>query len=183
MSHLLHDLKPLAAVARESHGLLEAPRLTGSGSVLYSDVTGGGVWRIDADGTRVAVLPKRRGIGGMLLHADGGIVVSGRTLVHLAPDGTQRTLYEREDITGFNDLGAASDGSLLAGALRYHPFAGEAEAPGALLRLDAAGEARVLNDDIVWPNGIGVSPDGERIYISDYARALVLTLAITGGEA
>src|SRR5262249_37549325 len=33
----------------------------------------------------------------------------------------------------------------------------------------------------IWPNGIGVAPDGNTIYVSDYARACVLALS-PGGE-
>jgi hypothetical protein len=39
------------------------------------------------------VVPKRRGVGGILLHADEGIVISGRDLSHVK-DGETRTICD-----------------------------------------------------------------------------------------
>jgi hypothetical protein len=69
--------------------LLESPRLTADGAVLYSDVTGGGVYR---DGE--VVVPTRRGVGGLVPHRDGGVVVTGRTVDH-----GERELLARDDLT------------------------------------------------------------------------------------
>ena len=85
--------QPLGSVMEAlawGYGLVEAPRAD-DGSVYFSDVLGGGVHRWSPGGGVETVIPKRRGIGGMCLHADGGIVVSGRTLVHVR-DGETREL-------------------------------------------------------------------------------------------
>jgi gluconolactonase len=150
--------------------LLEGPRLTADGGVLYSDVTGGGVYR---DGE--VVVPARRGIGGLVPHRDGGVVITGRTVRH-----GERELLARDGATGYNDLATTSDGELLVGELRFHPFKGEQPVPGALLHVRAAGEAAVLDETVVWPNGIGLSPAGDRLYASDYARAHVVTMELDG---
>jgi len=174
---LLSRLAPVAAVLNRPHGLLEAPRFGASGELLYSDVLAGGLWACSADGTLTELLPRRRGIGGAVAHADGGWVISGRTLLHLRPDGTQRELLDGEGVCGFNDLCAMPDGELLAGVLRYRPLAGEPERDGQLIRIDARGTVNVLSERVTWPNGIGVAPDGNTIYVSDYARACVLALS------
>ncbi len=186
----LSELAPIAAILDRPHGLLEAPRFGPGGEVVYSDVLGGGLWACALDGVIEELLPKRRGIGGAVAHAKGGWVISGRSLLHLLPDGRQRELLVAgegtwpggEQACGFNDLGATADGELLAGVLRYRPLAGEPERPGQLLRLDASGEAHVLTEELTWPNGIGVAPDGATIYVSDYARACVLALDADGAN-
>ncbi len=61
-------------------------------------------------------------------------------------------------------------------------MAGETPRNGQLLHLGSDGEPCVLSEDVVWPNGIGVSPDGQRIYLSDYARQLVLVMSADGGD-
>jgi sugar lactone lactonase YvrE len=151
--------------------LLEGPRLTADGAVLYSDVIGGGVYR-DGD----LVVPKRRGVGGLVPHREGGVVVTGPTVQH-----GERVLLASDDLTGFNDLTTTPDGDLLVGALRFHPFKGEEPVPGALLHLRAPGDAAVLDEAVLWPNGIGLSPGGDRLYMCDYARAHVVTMGIDGG--
>jgi gluconolactonase len=180
---LLSNIEHVEAVLQRPHGLLEGPRFAGRGAFVYSDVLAGGVFRVDGDGTVAELLPKRRGIGGILAHEDGGWIVSGRTLVHIAPGGAQREILPEDGFCGFNDLGVGANGRVLAGALRYRPLAGEPPQPGALLEVSTPGQTRVLSEDVTWPNGIGVSPDAHTIYVSDYARAVVLALPAAGGPA
>jgi gluconolactonase len=179
---LLSRIEPVVAVLKRPHGLLEAPRFGASGELLFSDALGGGLWTCSADGELSELLPRRRGIGGAVAHADGGWVISGRTLLHLRPDGTQRELLGGDGVCGFNDLGATHDGELLAGVLRYRPLAGEPERDGQLIRIDTRGTVTVLSERVTWPNGIGVAPDGNTIYLSDYARACVLAVSPDGQE-
>jgi sugar lactone lactonase YvrE len=180
---LLSDVEPVPAVLSRPHGLLEAPRFGPGGEVVYSDVTAGGVWGCSSGGTVRELLPKRRGIGGIVAHADGGWVISGRSVLHLLPDGGQREILSDEQVCGYNDLGASADGDLLAGVLRYRPLAGEDPRPGQLLAVDRHGAVEVLTENVVWPNGIGVSPDGDTVYLSDYARGSILAVARRGGAA
>ena len=159
-------------------GLLEAPCAAQDGSVYFSDVLGGGVHRWSPDGGVETVVPKRRGIGGMCLHADGGLVLSGRDVVHVK-DGESRTVFALEDVAGFNDMSTDIDGRVYAGALRFMPFADERPVPGEVWRIDGAGAAVEVFGGIEWANGIGLSPDYRTIYTCDYARGEVLAHALT----
>jgi gluconolactonase len=179
---LLSTPTPLAAVTAKPHGLLEAPRPANDGNgILYSDVLAGGVYRVEPDGDEepLTVLPKRRGIGGLVVHRDGGIVVTGRTVVHVAGD-QQRELLELDGVAGFNDIATDPAGNLLVGALRFRPFAGEDPVPTEIWRITAPGVAEIAGEGIDWPNGIGVSPDGGSIYASDTARGVIRVYV--GGE-
>jgi len=178
---LLSDVEPVQAVLARPHGLLEGPRLGADGEAVYSDVIAGGLWGCSADGRVREILPKRRGIGGVLAHTDGGWVISGRSVIHVQADGEQREILSGEGVCGYNDLGATSDGELLAGVLSYRPLAGEDQRPGQLLALDPRGAVEILTEEVIWPNGIGLSPDGATIYISDYAQQAVLAVARAGG--
>ncbi|HTY98073.1 MAG TPA: SMP-30/gluconolactonase/LRE family protein [Solirubrobacteraceae bacterium] len=177
---VLSGVELVEPVLREPHGLLEAPRIGPRGELVFSDVLAGGLWECSPEGEVNALLPKRRGIGGAVPHAQGGWVLSGRDVIHLQAGGGQRRLLDSEDVCGYNDLGTTPDGHLLAGALRFRPFAGEEPSPGRLLVLEPGGE-RVLSEEVLWPNGIGCSPDGATVYISDYARAAVLSVPLAGG--
>jgi sugar lactone lactonase YvrE len=154
-------------------GLVEAPCAADDGSVYFSDALGGGVHRWSPDREVETVVPKRRGIGGMCFHADGGVVVSGRDLVHVR-DGETRRLFGRDDVTGFNDLATGSDGRVYVGALHFMPFGGEEPVPGEVWRVDAPGDATQVLGEILWANGIGFSPDGGTLYASDFATGDVI---------
>jgi sugar lactone lactonase YvrE len=179
----LSDVTPVAAVQRRPHTLLEGPRLDESGAMVYSDVLAGGLWTCSPKGEVRELLPKRRGIGGVVPHADGGWVISGSDVLHIQSDGNQRVLLADGAACGYNDLGSTADGALLAGELRFRPFAGEQPRPGRLVMLDGSGDVRVLSEEIVWPNGIGVSADSATVYASDYAQKVVLAIDAQGGAA
>jgi gluconolactonase len=181
--NLLTDIQPLQAVLEHPQSLLEGPCFAGDGAAVYSDVIAGGLWEHSPSGSLRELLPKRRGIGGIVAHAAGGWVVSGRNVVHLTADGNQRELLSGDGVCGYNDIGSTPAGDLLVGVLRYRPLHGEDPLPGQLLRLDARGASHILSEQVTWPNGIGVSPDGETIYLSDYAHAVVLAIGAASGSA
>jgi sugar lactone lactonase YvrE len=155
----------------ESDGLLEAPRPLHDGSVLFANTTMGGVYRWSNDGVS-SVVDRRRGIGGIVLHGDGGLMVSGRDLAHAGPAGV-RTVLAVSGATGINDLTVGPDGSVLAGILRHRPQLGETAPPTELVQIAPSGATHILAEDLLWPNGIGFSPDGENLYVAEYAGARV----------
>lgn len=162
--------------------LAEAPVVTTDGVVLVSDVLGGGVRRFDADGRELEpLLERRRGIGGMGQRADGSVVVSGRDLSLVAPDGGLVVLSEALDGgTGYNDLVIAADDSILAGMLTCQPFSGDDLTPGVLVAVAADGSRSSAPLPFCWPNGIGFSPGGDLLYFADYASGVVYRSAWTG---
>jgi gluconolactonase len=164
------------------HGLLEAPTSPADGSVWFSDVFLGGVRRWTSEGVEPPLLERRRGIGGLVVHADGGLLVSGRDLVHLGADGSQRTLLEVEGAAGINDITVDADGRVYAGVLRYRPFAGDPVVPGEIWRIDLDGSASSIAGGIDWPNGMAFSPDGSTLYVADFASGEVIGLDPDGGN-
>src|SRR5215813_6480839 len=106
------------------YGLIEGPREDAAGNLYFSDVTNGGVYRRASDGTIATVVPRRRGVGGIALCADGGLVISGKDVCHVR-EGDTRVLLTRESVgaIGFNDLFTDAAGRILVGSLRSDPFA------------------------------------------------------------
>jgi len=155
-------------------GLIEGPRPDAEGNLYFSDVTRGGVHRLSPDGSVTVAVPKRRGVGGIALHADGGLVMSGRNICHTR-DGENRIVFELPDVGGFNDLFTDATGRVYVGSLRDDPFSvgGERKA-GEAYRIDPDGTATQIYGDVGLANGIGFSPDGRRIYQSDSAIQSIL---------
>lgn len=167
-------------------GFPEAPVAGADGTIYVSDVIGGGVHQLTPDGTVVGVLaPGRRGIGGAVLDVRGDLVVSGRDLVALGPDGDiLPRLSAPAGVTGFNDLGVTPTGQLLVGALTYRPLAGDAPGPGRIYVLEPDGSSRCWDDgSTTWPNGIASSPGGEWVYVADFATGAVLRAPWPAEEA
>ena len=153
------------------YGLVEGPVWHKELGLLYSDVLNGGVFRIAKDGTVSQIVPKRRGIGGMALHANGGLVMGGRDVVVSNMDGSDmRVLLAGADTPagiGFNDLTTDQAGRIYVGCVGFKIFGGEEPKPGFLHVIDLDGSVRTISDGIWLTNGLGFSPDGKTLYHSD----------------
>lgn len=153
------------------YGLVEGPRVDSQDNLYYSDVHNGGVYRRRPDGVIETVVPKRRGVGGIALHADGGVVISGRNICHVR-DGETRVVFAL-DAPGLNDLFIDAQGRVICGTMRSDPFSMEGpRTSGECWRIDADGTATELYGDISLTNGIGFSPDGAVLYHSDTTRGV-----------
>ncbi|HUW01491.1 MAG TPA: SMP-30/gluconolactonase/LRE family protein [Acidimicrobiales bacterium] len=160
--------------------LVEAPTWLPDGGLAFSDVLGGGVYRLDPDGSVSTLVPKRRGVGGIAVHADGGIVCSGRDLIRVV-DGETTPVFGAGG-ANWNDLAVDADGAVWAGSVRFAVFDPDAAVvPGELWRIDAAGGEPVV-EGIHHCNGVGFSPDGSRVYVSDTRRNVVVASDLDGGN-
>ncbi|WP_435592558.1 SMP-30/gluconolactonase/LRE family protein [Nocardia sp. bgisy118] len=155
-------------------GLLEAPRVDSRGRVLFSNVTEGGVYRW-ADGSVQTVLSARRGIGGIAVHADGGLVVTGRDVCYVHA-GVEQTLLTLDGATGFNDVTVGPDGVVYVGVLRHRPMRGEPVVPSEVVRIGLDGSVADVVTGVHWPNGLGFAPDGQTLYVCEYAESRVLAV-------
>lgn len=156
------------------YGLVEGPRVDAQGGLYFSDVREGGVYRRAPDGGIETVVPKRKGVGGIALHRDGGVVIAGRNVCHVK-DGVSRELFADPRGAPTNDLFTDAQGRVLVGTIRFDPFApADEREPGELYRLSEGGGVEQLYDDVGMTNGIGFSPDGALLYHCDSIRNQIL---------
>jgi gluconolactonase len=145
------------------YGLLEGGRWHAEHGLVFSDMLGAGGVHALAPGAAapITLLPHRKGIGGLVAHADGGFVVSGRNVTHKHGEGGTVLHETAADEQFFNDLTADGRGRLYVGSVpKVHD---EAHA-GRLYRLDLDGRSHVLADDVRISNGLGVDPADDLLY-------------------
>jgi len=161
-------------------GLLEGARWYPPHGLVFSDMTNGGVYTLDHDEAR-PIIEHRRGVGGLVAHADGGFVVSGRNVAlrTIGASPTTTVLLETQpDEQFFNDLTADARGRLFVGSVAKNDGGLGTEGtvdrrPGRLYQLDLDGAVRVLADDVKVSNGLGTDPDGDRLYHVDSNRRTI----------
>src|SRR5580692_1894089 len=162
--------RPMQEVA-SGYGLIEAPVWDDAKGLYFSDVLNGGVHLLGHGGEISLVLPKRRGVGGMALHAAGGLVMSGRDISYVSLDepggATLFGLDQALGAIGFNDLTTDAKGRVYVGSLAFRVFGGDEAKPGRLFRINLDGSIEALSDGVMLTNGLGFSPDGGRLYHSD----------------
>ncbi|MGW2618150.1 SMP-30/gluconolactonase/LRE family protein [Streptomyces sp. NPDC001500] len=156
-------------------GLVESPRWLGD-RLCFSDWSAGEVVAVDLAGrseviARVASLP--------LCTAP---LPDGRLLVVSSPDGLllrrepDGALVTHADLgrPGWNDIVVDGRGNGYVNRAGFDPTAGEAFRPGSVHLAAPDGSVRQVADDIAFPNGMAVTPDGATLIVADsYRRTLV----------
>lgn len=151
------------------------------GYLLWSDIPNNRILRWLEDDGHVSVF---RGdshfANGNTRDREGRLVTcehDSRRVTRTEFDGSITVLmdrYQGKRLNAPNDLVVASDGAIwftdpgygIDGP--YEGHAAEAELPRHVYRLDSAtGEATVVADDFVRPNGLAFSPDETRLYVVD----------------
>lgn len=168
----------------DGYCLIEAPVWHRELGLMFSDVINGGVYHLDSLDRVHVVFPHRRGIGGMVLHVDGGVVVSGRN-ISFKRFGEEDSvlLLDRDpenDNVGYNDITTDKSGRVYAGSLGSSPVFEDGREPqaGDLYVIDVDGSTRVVAEDVLLTNGLGFSPDGKTLYHSDSRRNKVMKYSV-----
>ena len=159
------------------YGLIEGPTWWNDHGLLFSDVTNGGVYLLDLNNEVTCVLKHRKGIGGIVLHEQNGLVVGGRNLSYKSFEGDRSFVLLDTDITadavGFNDFTTDIAGRIYVGSLAFKVFGGQDPKPGHLHMIDLDGSVDTLSDGVILTNGLGFSPDSKKLYHSDARDGLV----------
>lgn len=151
----------------------EAPCPDGDDAIWCSDIFGdGAILRVQLDGSLEHVCTRAH-VGGIVPHADGGIVASGHDLAVVSRSGEQRVVLAADDIWGFNDITTDGAGNVFAGRHDEAPKIDPPERDPSLWRLGADGDAVFCYGDLTMNNGLRVSPDGARLYHADTLRKVI----------
>jgi sugar lactone lactonase YvrE len=162
----------------DGFGRLEAPCEDREGRLCFADRTPPGrVLRLEADGT-VTTLAERAHVGGLVAHADGGLVASGHRVSVIGADGPERVLLEPGSGWGFNDLGTDAEGRVFVGRFDADPMPPVSGQGGSLWRIGPGGSIDHCYDGVQLTNGVGVAPDGSCLYHNDTTPRMVWASAL-----
>ena len=141
------------------------------GWLWFSDLLGHRVMRTDAGGRAevlAAVAGRPSGLG---FTPDGHLlVVSMREnqVLRLGPDGLEVAADLSPLARAYcNDMVVDGAGRAYVGDVGFDRHAGEPPRNGALLRLDPDGTMAVAADDINFPNGAVLTPDGRTLILAE----------------
>lgn len=158
-------------------GLVEGPTWINDRGLLFSDVIKGGVYLLDHLNNVLPIVEHRRGIGGIAIHQENGLIVGGRNIAYKSFTGDKTTILLSNDVTedalGFNDLTTDSKGRVYVGSVAFKVFSDDEMIPGHLHVIDVDGSVRTISDGVMLTNGLGFSPDGRTLYHADARDAVV----------
>ncbi|WP_280461651.1 SMP-30/gluconolactonase/LRE family protein [Nocardia carnea] len=136
-----------------------------AGRLLWVDILTSTIHSFDPSTGSLDTVTTFQHVGAVKPRAAGGLVVNLRDGIGLYGPGHEFTWLHHLPVSGCrgNDAAVAPDGAFWAGTMRYD----EAYAGGTLSRVDADGDRTVVLDDVTVSNGIGWSPEGDRMYYID----------------
>lgn len=141
----------------------------------------GEIWFVDATRLRaigadgrvrtVAELPAKLVLGLAFL-PDGDAVVGdfvGRRLFRVTAEGQ---VSDWHDLSGhfahpMNETVVTADGHAYVGSTGFNIFAGEQPGPSRLAHISPDGAVRPTGSDVMFPNGLVISPDGRRLHVAE----------------
>ncbi|HVT20935.1 MAG TPA: SMP-30/gluconolactonase/LRE family protein [Mycobacteriales bacterium] len=171
--------RPTVRVLMEGRGLVESARWR-DGRFWFADWMSGDIIALGLDGTsevvaHVASLPLC-----FDWLPDGRLIaVDGRRLVVCAPDGSLSTYADLSHLGdhGYNDIAVDPRGNVFVNNVDFE-FPGGEPRPGFIALVSPHGDRVRVADDVLFPNGMRVSPDGSTLIVAQSYRGELTGFAI-----
>jgi len=177
--------EPWFKVSNESM-VLEGPCFDRIGNLLFSDVYEGRVLRLTTDRHLSVVFTKNKlGPGGLAIHKDGRIYIAGvgdlrgpGSIVAISPNGSNtQTIVPQEAGYLPNDLVFDANGGLY-----FTDFRGTSTDPkgGVYYVSPDLKTITAVLPHLSEANGIALSPDGKRLWTTEFGRNLLHRVDLEG---
>ncbi len=174
------------ATLLEGGGFFEGPRWR-DGRWWVSDFYRTQVMTVQPDGSAAAVMTVEHQPSGLGWMPDGSLLavsMKDHLLLRRSPAGAVSVHADLAEHCGghLNDMVVDARGRAYVGEFGFDLQAFADPAPAKLMRVDPDGAVTVLADDLLFPNGAVISPDGGTLIIGETAgaRYTAFTLAPDG---
>lgn len=145
----------------------------------FSDMVARQVMTVDLDSHTETIIKVPKGPSGLGWLPDGRLLVvsiADRRLMRLEPDGR---LVEAADLSALatfncNDMVVDEQGRAYVGNFGYDALAGKPFAPATLILVLPDGAARIVAEDMAFPNGSVITPDSQTLIVAE-SRGKCLT--------
>ncbi|MBI1178856.1 gluconolactonase [bacterium] len=140
----------------EGHQFTEGPAVNEKGEVFFSDLRESKIFKIGLDGKVTLFASDTGEANGLTFGVDGRLYAcanGSKQIVAYDMDGDREVIIE--DVNS-NDCLATQDGGYFTDPTNKRVYF-----------VNAAGEARVVDEGIAFPNGIALSPDRTLLYVAD----------------
>lgn len=168
------DLPPGARVIAENYKFPEGPAIDRAGNLYFSDVWGEKILKWDGSNTTVFV-ENTGGANGLAFDAAGNLYAcagKAHAILKFSPSGERSTVLTEVDglpLNQPNDLVFDANGNLYFTNPAGFSGSRDGNTPVSVVLLRTNGTASIVSSGaIVYPNGIGLSPDGKTLYVNDF---------------
>jgi len=153
------DFEPLA------RGFFLEALLVEGEDVWFTDVARGGVRRLGSD---QVLLEDRTMIGGLLMNADGSLLVAGLSDITWVDPSTGASGVLVDGFPGTNEMRADTAGGMVFGTIDL-PAILRGEKPGSssICRLSADRRLTVLREGLAFANGLTLSADVSTLFFNE----------------
>ncbi|MFH2129895.1 MAG: SMP-30/gluconolactonase/LRE family protein [bacterium] len=159
----------------------EGPRWH-DGRLWFSDMNAQKVMTLDLSGKLETVVTVRGNPSGLGWTPQGELLVVSmvdRRLLKLTPDGLQE-VANLWDLATYhcNDMVVDTLGRAYIGNFGFDLNTGEAIRPAEIVMVAPDGEARVVADNLLFPNGMVITPDGKTLIVGETYGSCLTAFAI-----
>lgn len=138
------------------------------GRLWFAHWGAGEVVAVDLDGAATVVAPGPDGMGWSIDRLpDGRLVTTGPEITVHDSDGTRATWSEQ----GGNEIVVHPRGHVYVNGFEFDFLGGGMPEPGWIRRIDPDGTVTQVADDIHFPNGMVLTPDGSTLVVAESMAA------------
>ncbi|MEM9364521.1 MAG: SMP-30/gluconolactonase/LRE family protein [Planctomycetota bacterium] len=183
-----HQIRPVGEVetVHEGFAFTEGPAVTGDGTLYFTDIPNSTIHRVATNGTLSVFTDKSNHANGLWYLGEGQMLaceMDGAVVRYSLETGERTVLIDQHDGARFNacnDLVPDDAGGLYFTDPLFRAPTPLPQEVQAVYYLAADGNVSRVTGDIAAPNGIGLSPDGETLYVIPSQQSDMLAYDVAG---